>query len=58
MKIEKLKQSYQEQLVKAGVEAYRAEQAAKVLTIEQLQLIGEIWPKWASNLTLSTRSVL
>jgi hypothetical protein len=49
MKTEKLEQSYKEQLVKAGVATYRAEQAAKTVTREQLQLISEIWPEWAST---------
>lgn len=46
MKTEKLKQSYKNQLVKAGVAPHRAEQAADTLTSEQLQLIREIWPEW------------
>ncbi|HEY9846958.1 MAG TPA: hypothetical protein V6D03_12280 [Candidatus Caenarcaniphilales bacterium] len=48
MKTEKLQQSYKEQLVVAGVDPQRAEQAAKVVTWEQLQLIREIWPDWAA----------
>lgn len=47
MKTEKLEQSYKDQLVKAGVDFQRAEQAAKNLTWEQLQLISEIWLEWA-----------
>lgn len=47
MKTEKLEQSYQEQLVKAGVDLHRASQAAKSLSRDELQLIGEIWPDWA-----------
>lgn len=49
MKTEKLEQSYKNQLVKAGVAPPRAEQAAKILTSEQLQLISEIWPEWAAT---------
>ena len=48
MKAEMLKQSYKQQLVKAGVDFYRAEQAANILTWEELQLISEIWPEWAA----------
>ena len=48
MKTEKLKQSYKDQLVKVGVDPHRAENAANVLTSEQLQLIGEIWPEWTT----------
>jgi len=47
MKTQKLENSYKDQLVKAGVAPHRAEQAAKNLTKEQLQLISEIWPEWA-----------
>lgn len=49
MKTEVLMQSYKHQLVKAGVDFHRAEQAAKILTWEDLQLIGEIWPEWAAT---------
>lgn len=48
MKTEKLEQSYKDQLVKAGVDFHRAEQAAKILSREELKLIGEIWPEWAA----------
>lgn len=43
-----LKQSYQEQLVRAGVPLNKAEQAAKILTLEELRMISEIWPEWAN----------
>ncbi len=46
MEIEKLKQSYKNQLLKAGVDAHRAEQAIKNMTREELQLIREIWSEW------------
>jgi len=49
MKTEKLEHSYKDQLVKAGVPPHRAEQAAKSLTSEQLQLISEIWSEWAAT---------
>jgi len=49
MKIQKLENSYKDQLVKAGVAPRRAEQAARSLTSEQLQLIIEIWPEWAAT---------
>ena len=48
MQAEILKQSYKQQLLKAGVDFHRAEQAADILTWEQLQLISEIWPEWAA----------
>jgi ATP-dependent protease HslVU (ClpYQ) peptidase subunit len=47
LKTEKLEQSYKDQLVKAGVDFQRAEQASKVLTREELLLVSEIWPEWA-----------
>jgi hypothetical protein len=53
MEINLLKQSYKNQLVKAGVDSYRAEQAVKNLTKEELQLIREIWSDWAAVLTES-----
>ena len=46
MKPEKLEQSYKHLLVKAGVDFHKAEQAAKILTKEELQLISDIWPAW------------
>jgi len=46
MKTGKLGQSYRDELIKAGVESHRAEQAAKSLTWEQLMLISEIWLEW------------
>ena len=48
MKTEMLMQSYKHQLVKAWVNFHRAEQATKILTWEDLQLISEIWPEWAT----------
>lgn len=48
MKAENLKQSYKHQLVKAGVDFHKAEQAAKILTWDELQLISDIWPAWAA----------
>lgn len=45
---DKLKQSYQEQLVRAGVHPHKAEQAAETLTLEEFQLISEIWTEWAT----------
>jgi len=51
METEKLKQSYKNQLVRAGVDSHKAEQAVKNLTREELQLIREIWSEWAVVLT-------
>lgn len=48
MKTEELEQSYKEQLVRVGVDPHRAEQAAKLLTGEELRLISEIWPGWGA----------
>lgn len=48
MKAEMLKQSYQHQLVKAGVDFHKAEQAARMLTWKDLQLISDIWLEWAA----------
>lgn len=53
----KLNQFYQEQLVKAGVSPFKAEQAAKVLTLEELKLIGEIWDDWGAILAKLTSLV-
>jgi|GEM_PF-3323754 len=51
METEKLmKQSYKEQLIKAGVAPWKAEQAIKNLTIKELKFIREIWLDWAKVL--------
>lgn len=48
LKTEKLEQSYKNQLVKVGVDFQRAEQAARALSGEELLLVSEIWPEWAT----------
>ncbi|ACK67780.1 hypothetical protein PCC8801_3830 [Rippkaea orientalis PCC 8801] len=48
MKCNKLQQSYQEHLVKAGVSRQKAEQAARTLSLQELQLISEIWEDWGN----------
>lgn len=48
MDLLKLKQSYQEQLIKVGVHPLKAEEAAKLLSKEELQFIGDIWPEWGA----------
>jgi hypothetical protein len=48
MESNKLEHSYQEQLVRVGVEPTKAQQAAKNLSTHEFQLIGEIWPEWAT----------
>lgn len=48
MTCEKLQESYQEHLVKAGVSPQKAEQAAKALSLQQLQIISEIWEDWGN----------
>jgi exopolysaccharide biosynthesis polyprenyl glycosylphosphotransferase len=50
-----LKQSYQEQLIKVGVDPLKAKRAAKTLSVEELQLIGDIWPDWANCITTGDR---
>lgn len=51
MQYEKLQKSYQEHLVKAGVCPQKAEQAASSLSIQELQIISEIWTDWGSLLS-------
>lgn len=51
MKTETLKHFYKDRLIEAGVAQERAEQAAQILTSEQLHLISEIWPEWAATFT-------
>lgn len=58
MKTEKLEQSYKEQLVRVGVDPHRAEQAARLLTREELQLISEIWPGWAAVFPQAENEIL
>lgn len=41
-----LQKLYQEQLIKAGVEIHKAQQASKILTMKEFQLISDIWPEW------------
>ena len=48
MEANKLRQSYKDELIKVGVEPYRAEQAAQTLTRDELQMIGDIWSEWAA----------
>jgi hypothetical protein len=58
--IDTLKQSYKEQLIKAGVEPQKAVKAAEKITREELNLIGEIWTDWANaarRIELSSRAV-
>jgi hypothetical protein len=50
MTYDKLQQSYQEHLIKAGVSQQKAEQAARTLSIKELQLISEIWEDWGNVL--------
>lgn len=44
----KLQKAYKTQLIQAGVNSHRAEQASSTLTRSDLQLICEIWPEWAA----------
>jgi exopolysaccharide biosynthesis polyprenyl glycosylphosphotransferase len=45
MNSSKLKQSYQEQLIKFGVHPLKAEEVVRILTREELQFIVDIWPE-------------
>jgi len=51
METEKLKHSYKNELLRAGVDFHKAEQVVKNLTREELQLIRDIWPEWDFILT-------
>jgi lipopolysaccharide/colanic/teichoic acid biosynthesis glycosyltransferase len=44
----RLKQAYQEELVKVGIEHLKPEQTAKILSVEELKPIGGIWLSWAN----------
>ena len=46
MTCEQLQQSYQKQLMKAGVSQQKAKQAASSLSFRELQIISEIWQEW------------
>jgi hypothetical protein len=41
------KHIYYKELIKAGVEPQKAEQAARNMTEKELLLIAEIWENWA-----------
>lgn len=58
MEINHFIECYREQLIKAGVEPLKAEEASKNINQDQLRIISEIWSEWAhvfsqleSNLT-------
>lgn len=46
MEINLIKQSYKNQLVRAGVDHHKAEKAVEDMTSEDLQLIQEVWSDW------------
>ncbi|MEA5511273.1 hypothetical protein VB715_15985 [Crocosphaera sp. UHCC 0190] len=48
MTCDQLQQSYQQQLVKAGVSQQKAEQAARALSLKELEIISEIWEDWGN----------
>lgn len=52
MEINKFIKSYQEQLIKAGVEPIKAEIASKNLDRDKLRIISEIWSDWALVYTM------
>ncbi|MDJ0712829.1 MAG: DUF1816 domain-containing protein [Prochloraceae cyanobacterium] len=53
-----LKQSYQEQLLKAGIDATHAWRAAQNLSHEELKLISNISPQWADIFYQIEREIL
>ncbi|MEM8777834.1 MAG: hypothetical protein AAGF26_02970 [Cyanobacteria bacterium P01_G01_bin.49] len=50
MELTQLQHSYYAQLLKAGVTADKAFQAASSLSDEQLNMIRDIWSEWSSIL--------
>ena len=44
MELLKLRQEYQKQLIRVGVSPNIAQQVAITLSLEELRLIGDIWP--------------
>ena len=59
METNTLKQFYQEQLVRAGVERPKAEQAAQSLTKDELLLISEVcWSEWVETFYEIEREIL
>ena len=48
--LSELKQIYQAELIKVGVSRHKAEKAAQNITLEQLNLIAEVWLDWAKIL--------
>jgi hypothetical protein len=51
MDLLRLKQAYREELVKVSVHPLKAEQTAKILSVEELKFIGDIWPEWGDVFT-------
>ncbi len=47
MNLPDLKQAYQEQLLRYGVDVEKAKQAAERLSLEELMMISEIWRDWS-----------
>ncbi|MDJ0715820.1 MAG: hypothetical protein QNJ54_16580 [Prochloraceae cyanobacterium] len=58
IELNQLKQSYQDQLLKAGLEETRASQAAQNLSQEELKLISNISPQWADIFYQIEREIL
>jgi lipopolysaccharide/colanic/teichoic acid biosynthesis glycosyltransferase len=46
MELFRLKQSYQKELIKVEINSLKIQQISKVLSVEELQIIGDIWPEW------------
>jgi len=57
METQKLKQSYKNLLLKAGVDFRKAEQVVKNMTREELQLIHDTWPEWVVVLPRSENDI-
>ncbi len=58
METQKLKQSYKNLLLKAGVDFRKAEQVVKNMTREELQLIHDTWPEWVVVLPRSENDIV
>lgn len=58
MEVEELKQSYKNQLMRAGVDFHKAEQAVNNIKDEELQLIREIWSDWTVVFSQTENEIL
>lgn len=58
MEVEELKQSYKNQLMRAGVDFHKAEQAVSNMKDEDLQLIREVWSDWTVVFSQAENEIL